>query len=293
MSTFGPEPGLPTLSILVPAFNQPEGAVKTIIGVSEFVNQWPGKVSVLLSDNASDDVKYQDELQPFIESGWLKVFQQRENLGFSGNVRFLANKADCDLSLILGCGDLVLTPHLMGVLVAVARRPTLPSLIVASVVAHVGDAEPKPPEFVRRELEKFNRAWSKWAPYQEAIPGQLYASVALKDNWPLTGVSGDTWPHVELALKLALDSNQTVFRYATPIVSMHQTEAEWYTQAGANFAAIKKHLLVLIPRVLGCSAALIKFSMLLLQGVPTALRQDSKAALKAWPTRKRASGFFR
>lgn len=266
------------LSILIPAFNQPEGAVDTVNYIASRIEKLGFRLEVVLSDNCSDNVSYLDELARFEEAGWLRVYRQKQNLGFSGNVAFLASQSNSQYCIVLGCGDLPQLGIIKGAIQALALENHPCEILVGGVSSHGHDRpfEELPSQTLSFEL--FQKFRSVWAPYQEAIPGQIYQTDLLKAAWPILPKSGNAWPHIELAVTLASSKNPAIAKFSRPFVSMHQDGVGWYYQPGLNFKNIIKHLAVLGPSLWSSGVGLaVKALALILIGLPGAIRQDLRA----------------
>jgi Glycosyl transferase family 2 len=271
-------PHSPTLAILIPSFNQPEGALESVRFIANRIGDFGTPMEVLLSDNCSDGVSYLDELEPFERAGWLRIFRQHENIGFSANVAFLAKESRSEYSMVLGCGDLPQLAVIQGVFEALKAHEPGFELLVGGVVAHGHHKLFEELQVNDLSYEAYRKMASSWAPYQEAIPGQIFQTVVLQKWWPTAPKSGNAWPHIELAMKLASSKNPAVARFSRPFVSMHQDEASWYFRPGLNVRNITKHFFVLLPNIFSAGlGVVVKGISLILVGLPSAVRQDMRA----------------
>jgi glycosyltransferase involved in cell wall biosynthesis len=271
--------GGPSLSILIPAYNQGQEAAATISLLATQITSWPGAIEVILSDNFSDPNHFNRIKDlPDIYS-WLKVFRQEANLGFKGNVGFLSNQAQFERCIILGCGDLADLVTLSAVLEKLSKLRLDPEIIVSNVSSHSILTDMP---FTSNDQPIVNvRSWtSKWVPYQEAIPGQIYKTSILKSYWMIVGGSGDTWPHIDLAFRILSRDQAIVARTNATLVSMHQTTTSWYFKPGANVSALLKHLAILFRNAHRGIGVLAKLAVLSSQGLFMAITQDITAAKK-------------
>lgn len=271
-------PDFPTLAILIPSFNQPEGALASVRFLANRIGGFGAPLEVLLSDNCSNDLSYLGELELFERAGWLKIFRQHENIGFSANVAFLAKESRSAYSMVLGCGDLPQLAVIQGVLDALHTHGPGFKLLVGGVAAHRHDELFEELQVNDMSYETYKKMASSWTPYQEAVPGQIFQTATLLKWWPKSPKSGNAWPHVELAMQLASSKNPAVARFSKPFVSMHQDQASWYYRPGLNIKNITKHLFVLFPNLFSAGlGVVIKAISLFFLGVPSAVRQDIRA----------------
>ncbi len=270
----------PTLSILIPSFNQGNEAASTIAHLSEQIDQWPSRIEVLVSDNFSE-VDHFDQIKHLVgKYPWLKIYRQEANLGFKGNVGFLARSARFEWCIILGCGDLLDIGTLAQVLHETEVSGIDPNILVTNVVSH-NSFDRNPFTGLKALSVASHGPFSKWAPYQEAIPGQLYKTEFLKRHWMSNLQSGETWPHIDLALRLLSRERIVIAKTNAAIVSMHQTVAGWYYRPGANVSTLMKHVFLLAPHMFRSFGIFAKLSMLLTRGLINALSQDKLASAKS------------
>ncbi len=269
----------PSLSILIPAFNQGEEAVATLSLIASQIESWPGAIEVILSDNCSDSYHYQQVKDLPTIYPWLRIFRQEVNLGFKRNVGFLSRHAQFERCLILGCGDLIDLSNLLNVFQSLNQLGLDPAVIVSNVSSH-SDLTELP--FASRFQPRVHvRNWlSKWVPYQEAIPGQIYKATVLQTNWMTKGRSGDTWPHIDLVFRILSLEGTLITRTDAVLVSMHQSSRSWYSKPGANISALARHLAILIRNSHRGVGVLIKLGVLASQGLFMAISQDISAARK-------------
>lgn len=267
-----------SLSILIPAFNQGEEAAATLCQIALQVDTWQAELEVILSDNFSDPEQFAlvNDLGGIYP--WLKIYRQDHNLGFMGNVGFLAQRAQLDYSLILGCGDQVDLAGLSEVLTRVEGLCLEPSIIVAGVSSHLNLSDRHMAKIQNPKIDARN--WfSRWVPYQEAIPGQIYKTKLLKDFWMINWKTGNTWPHIEMAFRVLNQEEVLIVKTNVALVSMFQNTTAWYFRPGTNTSALLQHLGLLFCNLRHGLGVWTKIGVLVSLGLFRAAGQDIQALI--------------
>lgn len=273
--------GNSTLSILIPSYNQPSQALVTVRHISQIRKKNSWIAEVLISDNCSEDSTYLDFFNVFETQGWLKVFRQRENLGASANIQFLSTQASSAYSLILGCGDLVYTEPLANIFNNMIGKTCLPDVVVGQILTHGELGLTRLIDCNNLSFSAYHKLTTLWAPYQEALPGQIYLTSTLKTLWPRKSEKSPPWPHIETNLNLLSSRSFSVVKVSVPIASVHQDWNHWYHDAGKNFLHVLSHLAVLAKHLPSSGLGVVlKALYLLLIGLPRAIFQDLKSFIR-------------
>jgi glycosyltransferase involved in cell wall biosynthesis len=253
-------------SILIPAFNQStalEQSLPFLVG-----NLLTAKFSfeILISDNASTDDTWRICKDWSKSTKEIKVFLQRTNLGFLGNIRFLANNSTGNFVIILGCGDLLSVSLLNAIMPLLIEGQ--PHSLVCGVGTHRSidwGLEP----VIEGPIKTTKLCMlSKNAPYQEAISGNIFGNGngELSRQLARDFQTGDVWPHLEIQMEAYLDG-ETILRTEANLVSMMQDSKSWYNNQALSRSFYRRHLVLLLPNSFKSVGLLVKTLSLLTVGL--------------------------
>ena len=93
------------LTIGLPVFNDREALEETINSIAPSLGKLKGLVEVVVSDNSSSDASYQAATPLASNFSDVFVHTQPKNLGFAGNLKFIATQARGQYVWFLGAGD--------------------------------------------------------------------------------------------------------------------------------------------------------------------------------------------
>lgn len=102
-----------SISICVPVYNDREALFATLDGLRE-LDRWAEQnalseqIEVIISDNCSSDGSWELLSETTLNSLSLTKHRQATNLGFRGNLEFLAKQASGDWVFYATCGDVVI-----------------------------------------------------------------------------------------------------------------------------------------------------------------------------------------
>jgi glycosyltransferase involved in cell wall biosynthesis len=198
----------PLLSILIPAYNQAALLEQTLqnlqvaIATCFFENKHH-LIEVIVSDNSSSD---RTALVTKKFAGSFQTIRQEDNLGFLGNIDYLAGKATGQYLWFLGCGETFRPPNLLLSLI-----DTLNSRRVLNVVlGSSGSGDPLPPS---SELIEVDRSLKASSLFSEAISGNIFHAEAYAQAKQVGLVHDSWWPHIERLLDMFRNPN--FFDYVT------------------------------------------------------------------------------
>ncbi len=223
------------LSICLPTYNQCERLKQTLVNLSELPSH--PDVEILISNNFSDD-----ETRAVIDehSSKFRIFHQSRNLGFAGNLRFLAKEAKGKYILFLGSGE------------------TLESRSTKALVEWLRVSRPSH-AVLGHNLSQQGSRWfrfrsKKLSPiYAESISLNVFSRDDLLLAMQGPTATGDFWPHIEwFFYTYGARNPRTFLRWERETVIFSSDASSWAHAPGSHFAAYA-HLGVLernISRVL-------------------------------------------
>lgn len=146
------------------------------------------KVELILSDNASSDGLH-GHVMAFSENELpqLKIFRQESNLGFAGNLRFLANQSTSRWIWFIGVGETI-TPGAVEALLAMLEEHQPDHLLLNTVERDVSDST--------GFMFAGGRAW-----FHEAISLNIFSRSSVVSTEFISGQQSDNWwPHLKIFL---------------------------------------------------------------------------------------------
>jgi hypothetical protein len=224
----------PFLSVVIPVYNQALELEVSLnsLARSPVIKQLieNGDIEVLISNNASDDSTPQLRLKA--EHLGIHWFDQSENLGFRGNIEFLGTEATGTYLWIIGAGERVASKPF----VAMLGKLRLGDFDIGTVgCSYFTPSDQQDFEL----LSKFSFIKSSFSllrpPYTEAIAGMIFSRSIFNSQFRHTGASGNWWPHIELASRVAKISRPSkVFYFPQPVVSIYSSTDGWWTKPGSE-----------------------------------------------------------
>lgn len=264
------------LSICIPAFNQAPELKKTLTSLgSKSITRAidDGLIEVLVSNNAStDDTSLLSIPAPRQRPIW---FHQAVNLGFRGNLKFLAQHSKSDYLIFLGCGELIDESKFEGLLkLLAARKWSLGTVGLRYFDATAGELSKPSSSALSTRLKSI-------APrplYTEAISGNVFSRELFVNALSTTNQTGDSWPHLEVALRIGQTQRQSsFFRYLPPLVTVHGSSNGWWTRPD-SWRLTVSHIRLLNSADNGNAPGWVKIKMLMLMssGLYGAIRQSAR-----------------
>lgn len=175
----------PILAIAIPAYNDFEGAISTLRSLAEF--RQDGRVELLISDNASED-NLHDHIRRYAkaEIPQLKIYLQEKNLGFAGNLKFLAEQSNALWVWFVGVGEIITPGGVEAVIRALKNYK--PDHLMVNASSSTGPAS----RFDFVEGQAF---------FHEAISLNVFRRTTVVTTRFEAGVNSDEWwPHLKLFL---------------------------------------------------------------------------------------------
>lgn len=217
------------LTIGVPSFNDAAMLRETLANLTPLIGH--PELEILVSDNKSPDSS-SDVLRAFETqfAGSVQIFVQPANLGFRGNLGFLAAKSSAKYIWFLGIGERLETGAINDLL-DVLRQIEPTNIVVSGIVS---SKLPTPPA---RLVVSESRSDATSPLYSETISLNILkrapAAEALARN---ANSTGDFWPHLEVILEsLAAEGSaaNTAF-FSDPIVAIApNTDGWWFDKSEA------------------------------------------------------------
>lgn len=215
------------LSICVPAFNQKQALAQTLQTLECSLSQNTTliqEIEILVSNNASTDGTPLE--REFWQQRGITWFDQTENLGFRGNLQFLSSKASGDFVWFIGCGEIVDERSLVNLCKWLPEESL--DLITVGTGAPIVD---------RNAFHKFKKATKQFLPaplYAEAVAGNIYSSSILKNLSSAPSITGNAWPHIEIALNSVKEiPGLRAGRFDQPLVALGRDEDGWWLKDGS------------------------------------------------------------
>lgn len=183
------------LTLAVPSFNDAQMLEKTLRNLAPLVSK--SQIEIIVSDNASPDRSSQ-VLQTFTAEsrGEVKVFVQNTNLGFKGNLLFLAEHATGEYIWFVGIGECLQIEYLDPIL-DLLRLENPTNMVVSGAVADqpVGQVE---------ELRVLKSTENGLTPlFSETISLNILKRASAFEALSLgANLTGDYWPHLEVILEV-------------------------------------------------------------------------------------------
>lgn len=211
------------LTIGVPSYNDSVMLEITLSNLLPLISN--PEIEILVSDNHSPD-NSADVLEQYtsMSNGRISSFVQMSNLGFRGNLSFLAENASGKYIWFIGIGERIQTACLEAVLDALRRLAPTNAVVSGKVSEDQLDA---PGELHFAESQVDHRA----PLFSETISLNIIRrDLAASSLRRAANASGDYWPHIEAVLeardKDGLRAN-TIFASA-PIVSIAPNFDGWW-----------------------------------------------------------------
>lgn len=227
------------LSICIPVFNQGTELALTLREMESFQFLTSllesGKVQVIVSDNASNTpIREQVGYLAPIGIDW---HRQQENLGFRGNLEYLADSARGNYIWFIGAGEVVLEDHFY----ELVNYLDMGEFVCGTVGTKYLDVRSGEISFTQQSWLRLKRALPLLRPlYTEAIAGNIYAKEFFLKGMSKPPLTGDMWPHVEIAnsgLKIS-DAFKVAF-FPHPVVTIYGSADGWWTRTGADITFYK------------------------------------------------------
>lgn len=211
------------LAIGVPSFNDAAMLRETLTNLTPLIGH--PELEILVSDNSSPDSS-SEVLREFETqvAGSFQFFVQSANLGFRGNLGFLATKSSAKYIWFLGIGERIETGAINDLL-DVLRQIEPTNMVVSGIVS---SRLPTPPA---RLVVSESRSDATTPLYSETISLNILkrapAAEALGRN---ANSSGDFWPHLEVILESVAAEGRaanTVF-FSDAIVAIAPNSDGWW-----------------------------------------------------------------
>jgi Glycosyl transferase family 2 len=273
----------PTISICIPVFNQRDQlawALEKFAAQSwilESISQ--GNVEILISNNCSTDST--ESLSPIARKLGFLWTDQETNVGFKQNIFSLAQKASGKYVWFLGAGECLTTEQSFNVLLATLVSGDYRNGTVGTSYFEERSANQIYPQ-TRAVLLKHYFSFLR-SPYTESIAGNIFRRTFFVQTLPKTGITGNVWPHIEVALfNNSIFSAGKVLQFQPPVVQIYGSEDGWWNLDGAD-RVLYEHIKVLLrsPASLIWPAVFLKFVNLSLVQNFKQLKAD-KARNKVW-----------
>jgi glycosyltransferase involved in cell wall biosynthesis len=209
------------LSIAIPVFNEAGQIGQTIRSLQLLKD---GRIEFLVSDNSSSDHTLKEVVhaaEEFLPN--LIVFSQNENLGFRGNLRFLAEHTTGEFIWFLGAGETVHNFDVDSLLHILTNSRGVKNFVLTGALASSWRAD------VWDEVRLSSTTDRK--PFSEAISLNILHRKSALTAWKDEGIpsSGDFWPHVEAILAMrSFPESTTIFVDSPILVSIAENETGWW-----------------------------------------------------------------
>jgi glycosyltransferase involved in cell wall biosynthesis len=218
------------LSIGVLSYNQAEELKQTLESIEGMLSHsalLKNNIEVIVSDNGSDDGSAQLILEFNVASK--KLFQEN-NLGFHGNLIHVLENMDCDLGIVVGCGETFNTENIeyfVNWILANAAIVNNPNLISGrSAWVSQESSNEKDEKIVLRKTGSWVDpaiAFNIWKP-------KLLSSIDFRDI-------NRVWTHYDLILRLKSSNVESMYlQCSLNLVNLDQPESGWYSSP--NFLEI-------------------------------------------------------
>lgn len=189
------------LSILIPAFNQAELLQATLQNLEQNLDSpllvgLQKAIEILVSDNHSSDktrsvaLEYRDRIH---------YICQEENLGFLGNIDFLATWAAGEFVWFLGCGETLSSTRFLGTLLQVLDPATVRNVVITAGSPKSGESGET--RFVTSEENSRSSSL-----FSESISGNVFNRKLYLRTMSASLIHGPWWPHIERALMIFNDT---------------------------------------------------------------------------------------
>jgi hypothetical protein len=191
-------------------------------------------LEILVSDNASDD-STPSLIAEFAKSNpKVKTFRQASNLGFRGNMEFLASQAAGEWILYMSCGDTLIPDYDFRDVFEMCRQTTTDTIFYNYEMLDVQTGRR-----FRNETSALHDQVSQSDLIYSAAPFPLFKTDRLKeiilDQKPLTG---DWWPQIEWALAASSKSGLAAYMELGPLTG-NRPSAGWWSKPFAFAATIE------------------------------------------------------
>lgn len=256
------------LTICIPAFNDAAELAKTLSSLKQLASlqhqEIGSQLEILISDNASNDDTA--ALLSAFELSPIRVlkFRQDRNLGFRGNIEFLARQSSGTWILYLSCGDTLLTDFDFENLLRDLKNTVCDTAFYDFEMLDVSSGKS-----FSGELSGIGFQNMQNTVLYSAAPMPFYRALVLKtiiDTQP--PISGDWWPQIEWALAASSKTGMATYLGQGPVTG-NRPESGWWTKPFAYTSTIE------MAKLLGAWAAKHQ--------AKTKLRADAKNAWRTLP----------
>jgi glycosyltransferase involved in cell wall biosynthesis len=226
------------LSICIPNRNQAVAMEFSLKYFSDNLNELPQDVELLISDNFSTDNSLA-VIREFSNDLDFKYFAQNTDLGFSGHLRFLAQKASGLYVIFLGAGDLIdmsslkflvnmLKMHKFSIITFEAAQPPVAKFPEKSLVK---------PTFIS-STDDYSIPF-----FSTSISCNIFEKQHFVQALTRISHLRNEWPHLQIALNFA--ENQLERAYSSNrILQVHPTDSGWGHSAFAFDVLIQYEIIM-------------------------------------------------
>lgn len=238
-----------SLSICLPVFNDVQELSKTLVSIRKIESSLDfslyKNIEVVISDNQSDDGGW-DLIQSFeLEHIQVRKVRQPRNLGFRGNIEYLAQNASLEWILYLSCGDILIPSFNFGRLLDQLDQTRSGTAFYGYEMLDVSTGSRFSGESLSGDF-----ATEQDQVLYSAAPMPFYKTKVLQGALAnLEPTSGDWWPQIEWALAISAETGVAAYLGEGPITG-NRPEIGWWVKpfAYVNVAEKAKLLSHWAPR---------------------------------------------
>lgn len=221
------------VAVAVPIWNSYREVERTISTVSEVAAMNLHQVSLLVSDNCSDDGTWNAlEGSVLAHEPSIKLIRQETNLGFRGNLLALAQAAKSKYIWFLGAGEKI-EPKVFHDLVTFLESHDVGNLILRGKLKNSEQIEAVENTLLKTNFEPVLEGY----PYSETISLNIFLRESVIEHLSQPkelAVSDNSWPHLEIAIH-AWGGNPVYKQGGAAAVDISQNPHGWWFHGVNSF----------------------------------------------------------